>query len=190
MTVQSEVANALHRVQPYLDNAFPRNIIAVCEALDIEVKETKDFPQNVSGLIYKKQCKEQTKEKRDKYCILVNAEQSAGRKTFTIAHELGHYLMHKAKLDTDNEIISGAKGIDIDSQACIARTDITADSSAEYRKLETEANRFAAEVLMPRDIFLNKCMSLDSIDDVASYFGVSISAATIRADRLGGLYFL
>lgn len=188
MPIQSNILEAINVIKPYLDDSFPRNIIVVCEKLGISVKETSDFPQNVSGLIYKEE--KENSDTKEKYCILVNAKQSAGRKTFTIAHELGHYLMHKTKLDLENEIISGAKGIDLESQAFIARQDITADSSREYRQLETEANKFAAEVLMPKNIFLEKCMALDSIDDVAAYFGVSISAATIRADRLGGLYFL
>lgn len=188
MGIQSKVNDAIASVETYLDNFFPRNIIAVCEKLNISVKETNDFPQNVSGLIYKEE-NNKANGRPNKYCILVNSRQSAGRKTFTIAHELGHYLMHKSKLELDNEIISGAKGIDLDS-AFIARQEITVDSSQEYRQIETEANRFAAEILMPKEIFLKKCILLDSIDDVANYFGVSISAATIRADRLGGLYFL
>ena len=188
MGIQPNVQDALNMISAYLDNSFPRNVIAVCEKLNIKVKETNEFPHNVSGIIYKLEQKEKT-TREDQYCILVNSRQTAGRKTFTIAHELGHYLMHKTKLEKDNEIISGAKGIDLDSP-CIARQDINTDSTVEYRKLETEANKFAAELLMPKDIFLEKCIALDSIDDVADYFGVSISAATIRADRLGGLYFL
>lgn len=176
------IKNALSVLEPKIDNKFPRNIVAVCEKLGIKVSETKDFPSNVSGLIYKKD---------HSYCILINSNQSAGRKSFTIAHELGHYMLHKEKLEQENEIISGAKGIDIESPtSSIARQDITSDTSQEYRKLETEANKFAAELLMPSDVFLTKCIELNSIDDVANFFGVSISAATIRADRLGGLYFL
>lgn len=181
MNTSTNIQNALNEIMPYIGPEFPRNIIAICEKLNIQVKETDEFPNNISGLIYKD---------KNGYCILVNSTQSAGRKSFTIAHELGHYLLHKSKLEQDTEIISSAKGIDFNSQLYITRQDITADSSNEYRRLETEANNFAAEVLMPKDEFLKQCIQLNSIDDVANYFGVSISAATIRADRLGGLYFL
>lgn len=181
MVKQMDIQAAIDEITPCLDNSYPRNIIRTCEKLDISVMETTEFPHNISGLIYKKD--------NGKYCILVNSKQTAGRKAFTIAHELGHYFMHRTKLETDKEIVSGAKGIDLDSRF-ITRQDITADSTQEYRRLETEANKFAAEILMPKEIFLQKCMELNSIDDVAAYFGVSISAATIRADRLGGLYFL
>lgn len=182
MSIDENIKNAIESISEHIDNKFPRNIISICENMKIRVNETNEFPENISGLIYKN-------KENDSYCILINSNQSAGRKSFTIAHELGHYLLHRDRIDEDSEIVSGAKGIDIESRY-IARQDITVDSSQEYRKLESEANKFAAEILMPKSKFLDKCFSLNSIDDVAEYFGVSISAATIRADRLGGLYFL
>ncbi|MBQ9246361.1 ImmA/IrrE family metallo-endopeptidase [bacterium] len=181
MATNPKIKNAIEKISDYLDFKYPVNIVSICDKLNIQVRESLDLDDNVSGLIYK--------DKED-FHILINACQSAGRKSFTIAHELGHYLMHKDILEKDAEIISGAKGIDLDSPACIARQDITAATSQEYRKLETEANNFAAEILMPEKEFLKQCICQNSIDDIANYFGVSISAATIRADRLGGLYFL
>lgn len=181
MATNKKISEAIVKIAPYLDSKFPRNVVSICEKLNIQVSETKDLPDNISGLIYKD---------GTKCYILINAEQSAGRKSFTIAHELGHYLLHKCKLEQDSEIISSAKGIDMNSPAYIARQDINASSSKEYRTLETEANNFAAELLMPEKEFLKQCICQDSIDDIANYFGVSISAATIRADRVGGLYFL
>lgn len=173
------IEEAINNISPYLDNKFPRNIVSICEKLKIQVKETKEFPEEVSGLIYKD---------KDTYCIIVNSTHTVGRKSFTIAHELGHYFLHRDILDRENEIVSGSKGIDTETHFML-RSDI-GYSSQEYRQQETEANKFAAELLMPREVFIEKCKELNSIDDVADYFGVSISAATIRADRLGGLYFL
>lgn len=174
------VKNALREIEPLFNTSFPRNIIEVCEKLDIKVQETSSFPMDVSGIIHKK---------NGNFYILINSNQSAGRKSFTIAHELGHFYLHKDRLESGEEIVSGAKGIDLESPV-LARQDITAQSSSEYRKMESEANQFAASALMPENEFLKQCMKLDSIDDVARYFGVSISAAAIRADRIGGLYFL
>ena len=177
----NKINDAILHISEFIDSKFPRNVISICEKLNIQVRETENLPDNISGLIYKD---------NTKYCILVNGNQSAGRKSFTIAHELGHYLLHKSKLERDSEIISSSKGIDMTSPAYIARQDIDASSPKEYRALETEANKFAAELLMPEKEFLKQCICKASIDDIACYFGVSISAATIRADRLGGLYFL
>lgn len=183
MTIDENIKSKIESISQCIDNKFPRNIISICEKLNIQVQETSQLPNNTSGLIYKN-------KENSGYSILINSNQSAGRKSFTIAHELGHFLLHKEILDKDSEIVSVAKGVNSDSPVYITRQDITATSSQEYRKLETEANKFAAEILMPEKEFLKQCICQNSIDDIASFFGVSISAATIRADRLGGLYFL
>ena len=161
-------------------NNFPRNIVEYCLTKNIAVKETDSFPNNISGLIYRE---------NNAYTILINSNQSIGRKAFTIAHELGHYFLHKGYLEHTDEIVSVAKGSYFDYPS-IPRVNGIDTDDAQYKKMEQEANEFAAEILMPKEEFLKQCEVLDSIDDVAKYFGVSISAATIRADRLGGLYFL
>ena len=183
MTVNDKIRKQIDTISQYIDYEFPRNIISICEKLNIQVQETNLLSNDISGLIYKN--KENTN-----YNILINSNQSAGRKSFTIAHELGHFLLHKDRLDDEKEIISIAKGIDINSLGYITRQNITTTSSPEYRELESEANKFAAEILMPEKEFLKQCICQNSIDDIANFFGVSISAATIRADRLGGFYFL
>lgn len=171
--VQKELADTYKDV-------FPRNIVEYCLTKGIKVQETDSFPNDISGLIFKE---------NEEYTILINSNQSIGRKAFTIAHELGHFFLHKGYLDNKEEIVSFAKG-SYNECPSIPRSTIVNNKDAQYRKMEVEANEFAAQILMPDEEFLNKCKELDSIDDVARYFGVSISAATIRADRLGGLYFL
>jgi len=162
-------------------NIFPRNIVEYCLSKGIKVKETEALDTDISGLIYKED---------DKYQILINSNQSMGRKAFTIAHELGHYFLHKGYLDSSEEIVSLSKGCGTVDCPSIARSAVVDANNPVYRQMEHEANEFAAQILMPEKEFLEQCQILDSIDDVARYFGVSISAATIRADRLGGLYFL
>ena len=144
--------------------------------MGIEVQETEQFPANVSGLIYKKD---------EKYTILVNAFHTIGRKSFTIAHELGHYIKHKKFLDECSEMVSYIKSKD-DNSVVPALT----RCEEHYDKYETEANSFAADVLMPQDEFLKVCNNANSIEEVAAHFGVSIQAATIRAQKTGGLFFL
>ena len=43
---------------------------------------------------------------------------------------------------------------------------------------------------MPEAEFNKKCEEANSIEEVAAYFGVSIQAATIRAQQTGGWFFL
>lgn len=154
-------------------DVFPRNIVAICNRLGISVQETKKFPDNVSGVIFKE---------NGNYVILVNELHSIGRKSFTIAHELGHYFLHRELLDSDNELVSYIKSNDKPCPALMRGMD--------YNQREKEANAFAAEILMPEKEFKEKCMSANSIEEVSRYFGVSVQAASIRANNLGGWFFL
>jgi predicted transcriptional regulator len=83
------------------------------------------------------------------------------RDRFTIAHEFGHYVLHSR----------------------LGERPIMAARNASGRT-EWEANWFAAALLMPSERF-RKAWAPDRIGDVASYFGVSYSAAKVRAKALG-----
>lgn len=160
--------------------SFPRNIVAICNKLGITVQETNQFNDKISGLIYKE---------NEKYYILVNAKHAPTRKAFTIAHELGHYILHREELDTETEIVSGNKSLEVNSHV-LARSVIIPEKRAEYFLRENEANQFAAEILMPPKEFISKCEESNSIEEVAEYFGVSVAAASVRANKLGGWIFL
>lgn len=166
-------------IQETCGNSFPRNMVAICDKLGIKVKESNSLENDISGLIYKE---------HNKYIILVNANHSPARQNFTIAHELGHYYNHRYKLDNENEIISYIKSKSVDCPA-IPRGNIMLEDR-EYNKIEHEANNFAANILMPNNEFLEQCCHSDSIEDVADYFGVSVAAASVRANTLGGWFFL
>src|SRR5262249_10949802 len=73
-----------------------------------------------------------------RWIIGVNTSTSPRRQRFTIAHELGHLLLHKGKpLITDYSVL-------------ISNRDDT--SSMGTDKEEIEANGFAAAILMPRGL--------------------------------------
>ena len=59
------------------------------------------------------------------------------RINFTLAHELGHYLVHRLKYPD---------GLQCDQRAMT-------QWNSEYAKIESEANLFAANLLMPLDDF-------------------------------------
>lgn len=98
-----------------------------------------------------------------------NSIREAGRKNFTIAHEIGHFVL---------------PGHDHASVVC------TADDVADWtdvrteRNREREANEFAAELLMPtelvRVIARGSTPSLDVIEKIAREFDASLSAAASR----------
>lgn len=82
-----------------------------------------------------------------------------GRARFTVAHELGHLFLHK-----DMPLARANPG----------------DNVPAYRRSEPQANRFAAELLMPRRFM----KAGDSIATVTSRHGVSDAAAKHRIDNL------
>ncbi len=90
-----------------------------------------------------------------------------GRKRFTIAHELGHFELHKS-----------VDQLDICNQAELV---------FDYKHInpeEQEANTFAAELLLPTDLFRKRCQnmkpSFETIRHLAEEFQTTVSFAAIR----------
>lgn len=103
-----------------------------------------------------------------KYFIHVNKNDHPEIQRFTVAHELGHYCLHKDFLDRKGQILE--------------RNNL---SSRGTDQKEVEANRFAAELLMPKKHFLEKCSELKTITLLADYFFVSRIAIQVRLSNLG-----
>jgi hypothetical protein len=98
-----------------------------------------------------------------------NALASRGRINFTVAHELGHYLLHRA--DHPNGIRCGEQDV------------VRWDSA--YGQIEHQANQFAAGLLMPLDDFRRQVdararVDLDMISHCADRYRVSFIAAILR----------
>lgn len=108
-----------------------------------------------------------------------NQNEPKVRRRFTIAHELGHYELHKEKSDlfVDKQFIyrSQNSGHTLVNQA-----------------MEQEANYFASAILMPTDQ-LRKAIegtnmdlaSEEAIKELAKLFEVSTTAMSIRISGLG-----
>lgn len=90
--------------------------------------------------------------------IYVNAKDFPNRKTFTIAHELGHLLMHKEKLKKDPKY------------AILYRIPL-GESSKD--PIEREANCFAANLLVPQDLLTKYLDQGLSQNEIAGIFAVS-----------------
>ena len=137
-------------------NSFPFDVAAFARSIGISINYTP-LEDDVSGML---------KKSDDKYVITVNALHHPFRQTFTIAHELGHFFLHKDLNDTF--------------------IDKVFFRNSESNIMEREANNFAAEILMPEDSF-KKFISENSskISDISKYFGVSSVAVKVRAEILG-----
>jgi len=117
--------------------------------------------------------------------IGINQGHSEVRKRFTIAHELGHFILHK---DNGNELFM--------DKMLFRRA--STDYSEKDLRLEAEANYFAANLLMPESaikeyidkeyIDNNRVVDFyedDDIDRMAKAFLVSSSAMNYRLINLG-----
>jgi predicted transcriptional regulator len=102
--------------------------------------------------------------------IVVPLHTSPSRDRFTIAHELGHFVVHY--------LLKLQKG----EAAPFRMMALRKDSD----RVEWEANWFAAAFLMPSGSFKQAFDRADgNLDAVAKVFGVSRAAAEVRAQSLG-----
>jgi Zn-dependent peptidase ImmA (M78 family) len=104
---------------------------------------------------------------KDETVIGVNSLHHPNRQRFTIAHELGHLLLHKDEVHIDRAFRNSISSQAIDPH-------------------EIEANRFAAELLMPLHILNTEDISSIDVEDesnlleLAQKFKVSLQAMTLR----------
>jgi Zn-dependent peptidase ImmA (M78 family) len=103
--------------------------------------------------------------------IVINSQiKEESRKLFTIAHECGHFL-----LPAQQELSTPCSKEKIENW------------NEELYRPEFDANRFAAEILMPRD-FVNSYLRLEptmeSVQAIASICGTSLTASGFRLVEL------
>ena len=101
------------------------------------------------------------------WAVIYNNAVSDGRRRFTLAHEFGHYLMHRALLpdgiECGEEVVTFRDGVD----------------------LEQEADSFAAYLLMPLDDFRVRLATdavpqIDDFSALAVRYGVSLISCIVR----------
>ena len=115
-------------------------------------------------------------------CIGFNKLHSEKRQRFTIAHELGHFILHSSDMPLF---------VDKEEKVLYRNPE---SATGELNK-EREANAFAAALLMPASLLkkeIHNCdiSSTDSITDfLANRFKVSEKAMTYRLTNLGLLDF-
>lgn len=101
----------------------------------------------------------------NKYCVVLsNDKQSVARRNFDAAHELGHIILH-SNIEKLDEL-----------------------TSEEQRKLEEQANFFAASFLLPKNEFFNDLiqpLNLEYYKELKKKWKVSIAAMVMRARQLG-----
>lgn len=149
----------------------PVPVERVAKALGVRVA-FEPFEGELSGLLYR--------EPGGGDVVLVNSLTAKTRQRFTVAHELGHLLLHEAPLQVDRPLSVRFRD---------ERSSLAVDQE------EIEANRFAAALLMPGDWVLRDADRLLGrrprltdqalVEELAKQYGVSRQAMEFRLANLG-----
>lgn len=145
------------------------SVESIAELLKIRVKYAA-LEGNISGLVY---------HKGKRTIIGINGLHPVVRQRFTLAHELGHVMLaHKGEFFLDRTILfrdsKSGEGVDA---------------------YEIEANKFAAELLMPEEMVRKDFRKVKNLDEdeiifsLATTYEVSTQAMAIRLQKLGLMSF-
>lgn len=96
------------------------------------------------------------------FIVRANSYDNTLRRRFTLAHELGHYILHSN----------------------MGKTPITVNRSGINERIEWEANWFAAGLLMPKNNFVEKYNENNNDYLLSGYFKVSLPAIKARISYL------
>lgn len=145
-------------------NELPVPVEEIAKRMGIQVLAF-DLGNDVSGVLHRK---------NDSASIGYNPNESKVRQRFTIAHELGHYILHPGdRIFVDNENYFQIK--------------FRSTTNTEYIH-EQEANAFAAALLMPKELIQKEVKNAKGFDlsdnstivELARKFEVSIPAMSYR----------
>jgi Zn-dependent peptidase ImmA (M78 family) len=150
--------------------ALPVPVDELAKRLGIDLTY-EAYEGDVSGMLYRQD---------DRAVIGVNSKHAPTRQRFTVAHEIGHYVLHEGQpmfVDSFVTRVNWRNG----------------ESNIE----EIQANQFAAELLMPRDFVarevdraLSKRRTIEAqalASQLARLFAVSVQAMEFRLANLGVL---
>ncbi len=152
-------ANTLLKSYLHIQDPLER-LIKIAEDNDIKILQSDLY--EISGVLRKES---------QGWVIYVNTSDSTPRKLFTIAHELGHYFVHRNECE---EFIDGQ---------FIARNE-----QEKHAIKELEANEFAGNLIMPEERVKELAagqITGEVIYDLAKSFGVSRIAMETRLKNLG-----
>ncbi|PTX57402.1 uncharacterized protein DUF955 [Litoreibacter ponti] len=141
----------------------PVPITEIAKALDISHIRIEEF-DGFEGMLL-------TDRHRSDGVILANNRNGMPRARFTVAHELGHFLLER-------HTFSNKKGF-----RCIKKDLRTKSAADDHQRQESEANKFAIELLAPKDRFhgfLKTDPDLEHIREAAGELDISKEATARR----------
>lgn len=137
---------------------YPLDVEGVADKFEIFIERVA-FEDDLSGILYKE-------KESNSWVMQINEDHHPNRQRYTIAHELGHFCLHRhLKQRFEDKIFF--RGV-------------------EAKKPEWQANDFASAILIPEDRFRDMVRSGESkVEVLAKEFKVSTLALRIRAKNLG-----
>lgn len=146
-------------------SVLPVDLGKLALALGVEVRLIH-LGESLSGMLENKG--------NDRFVITANADHSQTRRRFTIAHELGHYMLHRHLI---------GDGID-DNKAYRSTEGGRYHNMDIGPKQETEANKFAANILMPAPLLSEQReIHGDNAKELSLLFNVSEQSMRIRLGK-------
>lgn len=134
------------------------NLNTVARFLNIKIIQ-ETLPKNISGVFFR--------EGKHLF-IYINDNHPEQRQRFSIAHEIGHYLVHSTSafnFGREEQFFLRAKGI--------------------FSPDEVDANQFAAELLMNEELLTKDFYEDASLESLAKKYDVSMEAMNYRLINLG-----
>lgn len=113
----------------------------------------------------------------EKFAVSVNALESVNRQRFTAAHELAHYLLHRDLMGDGERMHRHVDSLFDGGQP--------SGDVIFKREHEIQANRIAAQIVMPKSLVEEKFATTKDTAVLAKEFGVSKAAMEIRLKTLG-----
>jgi Zn-dependent peptidase ImmA (M78 family) len=159
------------------EKSFPVDLKAIAEYLGLQIIEDKQLEDDVSGMLVIKD---------DTGFIVVNRGHHENRKRFTIAHEIGHFILHKSK---QKIFMEGSKKLFEGNNNNLQVFPRNKEASEGIYRNEIEANAFAAELLMPKKEVCDRVYAKDFLNEsviaeLANNFNVSKKAMEHRLANL------
>lgn len=169
-----EIAN---EILEYYNQDGKVEIIKIATDMGFQVFTSSFKDKLVSGFI--SISNENIKKYKFAKIMKINRDENVGHRRFTVAHEIGHYLF-------DYNDKTGKKYLN-----ATYRTDDV------FSIKESRACYFAACLLLPRNLFLEKynqyqkagMSNFDLVETMANDFGVSTRTIVIRFDELNILFW-
>ncbi|CCO22667.1 ImmA/IrrE family metallo-endopeptidase [Maridesulfovibrio hydrothermalis] len=155
------VYNARKLLQDYWDGQLPVNPAQIAASLGIKVEKSFGEITNNSG----QPLSGEFSIEGELPVIRYNVTEASVRQRFTVAHELGHYVLGHGPRHRDE-----AQNFSINN----------------YDPFEVAANNFAAELLMPEDVLRHLIgQGGETLKSLAEKFNVSTLAMQIRLKKIG-----